>query len=75
MIDFYVVLAGHNKVSDAGRDTTCMRKFKAPSIQKVQKMRDLPKMSFTEKPFERFRRKKSKTFLAQIKQPRDTHGP
>ena len=33
MFNFYVVLAGHDKVSDAGRATTCRRKFKAPSLQ------------------------------------------
>ena len=33
MFNFYVVLAGHDKVNDAGRATTCRRKFKAPSLQ------------------------------------------
>ena len=33
MFNFYVVLAGHEKVTDAGRATTCRRKFKAPSSQ------------------------------------------
>ena len=33
MFNFYVVLAGHDKVSDASRATTCRRKFKAPSVQ------------------------------------------
>ena len=33
MFNFYVVLAGHTKVSDAGRATTGRRKFKAPSLQ------------------------------------------
>ena len=33
MFNFYVVLAGHDKVSDAGRATTCRRKLKAPSLQ------------------------------------------
>ena len=33
MFNFYVVLAGHDKVSDATRATTCRRKFKAPSEQ------------------------------------------
>ena len=33
MFNFYVVLAGHAKVSDADRATTCRRKFKAPSLQ------------------------------------------
>ena len=33
MFKFYVVLAGHDKVSDAGRATTCRLKLKAPSLQ------------------------------------------
>ena len=38
MFNFYVVLAGHDMVTDAGRATTCRRKVKAPWLQtKVQK--------------------------------------
>ena len=33
MYNFYVVLAGHDMVTDASRATTCRRKFKAPSLQ------------------------------------------
>ena len=33
MFNFYVVLAGHDKVTDAGRAATCRRKSKAPSLQ------------------------------------------
>ena len=33
MFIFYVVLAGQDKVNDAGRATTCRRKFKAPQLQ------------------------------------------
>ena len=33
MFNFYVVLAGHSKVSDAGRAATCWLKFKAPSLK------------------------------------------
>ena len=33
MFNFYVVLAGHDNVTDAGRATTSRRKFKAPSLQ------------------------------------------
>ena len=44
MFNFYVVLAGHEKVSDAGRATTCRRQCKAPCLQtKVKKMKDLSK--------------------------------
>ena len=30
LFNFYVVLADHDMVNDAGRATTCRRKFKAP---------------------------------------------
>ena len=33
MFNFYVVLAGHDKVNDAGRASTCRQKFKALSLQ------------------------------------------
>ena len=33
MFNFYVVLAGHDKVTDASMTTTCKQKFKAPSLQ------------------------------------------
>ena len=33
MFNFYVVSAGHDMVTDAGRATTCRRKFKAPWFQ------------------------------------------
>ena len=47
---FYVVLADHDMVTDAGQTTKCRRKFKTPWLQtKVQKMKDHPKMSLTEK--------------------------
>ena len=59
MFNFYAFLAGHDKVSDAGRATTCRRKFKDPSIQNVQKMKDLPKTWVLRgKQFEDIRRKK-----------------
>ena len=64
MFNFCEVFVGRAMVSDAGRANTCRRKFKAPWLQtKVQKMKDLPKMSFTEKPFDDFRQNK-KHFLA-----------
>ena len=60
MFNFYVVLAGHDKVSDTGRATTCRRKLKAHRYkQKVQKMKGLPKTWVLRgKQFEDFRRKK-----------------
>ena len=33
IFNFYVVLASHDKASDADRATRCRRKFKAPSLQ------------------------------------------
>ena len=33
VFNFHVVLAGHGKVTDAGRASICRRKFKAPSLQ------------------------------------------
>ena len=64
LFKFYVVLAGHYKITNAGGDTTCRRKFKALSLQtKARKMKELPEMSSTEKLSEGFRRKKI-TFLA-----------
>ena len=59
LFNFYVVLAGHYMIINTGGATTCRRNFKALSIQtKVQKMKELPEMSSTEKPSEGFRREK-----------------
>ena len=33
MFNFYVILADHDMVNDAGRATTCRRKFKVPLLQ------------------------------------------
>ena len=33
MCNIYVVLASHDKATDAGRAATCKRIFKAPSLQ------------------------------------------
>ena len=75
MFNFYVLFAGHDVVTDAGRATMRRRKFKTPSLRKkVQKMKDLPKTwVFMGKQFEDFRRKK--TLPASTKQPRGTHRP
>ena len=32
MFNFYAVSADHDKVSDAGKDTACWCKFKAPAL-------------------------------------------
>ena len=60
MFNFYIILAGHEKLSDADRVTTYGPKFKAPSLkQKVQKMKDLPKTwVLTGQQLEVFKRKK-----------------
>ena len=64
MFNFYVVLAGHGKVTDATSATMCRLKIKAPSLQtKSTKMEGLPKMTFTEKQFDDFRQNKLQ-FLA-----------
>ena len=55
MFNFYVVLAGHDMVTDAGRVTTRRRKLK---VQLVPKNKDLPKTwVLTGKQFEVFRPK------------------
>ena len=56
LFNFYVVSAGHDMVTEAGRATTRRLKFKAPS---VQKMKDRPKTwVLTGKQFEEFRLEK-----------------
>ena len=58
MFNFYAVLTGHDKVTDADRATRCRRKFKAPSLQKHStKKRPSENMSFNVKTFEDFRQK------------------
>ena len=56
----YVALAGHDKVTDTGRATTCRCKFKAPSLQtKCAKNEEhFEIMGFNGKQFEDFRQKK-----------------
>ena len=60
MFNFYVVLAGHDKVSDAGRATTCRRKLKAPSLQTKSTKNEGPpeNMGFKGKTVWRFQTKK-----------------
>ena len=43
MLIFYVVLAGRDKVTDAGRATSCSCKVKAPSLQQKVQKKDIPK--------------------------------
>ena len=79
MFNFYVVLAGHDKVSDAGRATTCRRKLKAPSLQTKSTKNEGPpeNMGFKGKQFEDFRRKKrTETLFSTFqKKPSGTPGP
>ena len=50
MFNIYVVLAGHDMVTDASTATTCRRNFKAPSCQtKYKKWRTFRKHEFLEK--------------------------
>ena len=60
MFNFYVVLAGHDKVSDAGRATTCRRKLKAPSLQTKSTKNEGPpeNMGFEGKTVWKFQTKK-----------------
>ena len=78
MFNFYVVSAGYDMVTDAGRATTCRREFKAPWLQtKVQKMKDLPRTwVLTGKQFENFRPKKIKNSSPRIeKKTKETQDP
>ena len=60
MFNFYVVYAGHDTVTDAGRATTRRRKFKAPSLKtKCTKKEGPPEnMGFKGKTVWRFQTKK-----------------
>ena len=75
MFNFYVVLGGHNKVSDTCRVTTCRLIWKARSLKtKCTKNKGpFENMSFSKKTVWRFQRKKN-TLLAQSKQLRGTHS-
>ena len=78
MFTFYVILAGHDRITDAGRANKCRRKVKAPRLQtKVHKMKDLSKTwVLSGKQFEEFRQKKNKNRnLDPSKTPTETDGP
>ena len=76
LFNFFVALVGHDKVTDADRATSCWRKIKGSWLRtKDQKMKDLPKISFTEKLFEDFRRKKKQKFHSwHGEQNKKNHG-
>ena len=60
MFNFYVVLAGHDKVTDANMATTSRRKIKAPSLQTKSTKNEGPfeNMGFNGKTVWRFQTKK-----------------
>ena len=65
MFNFYVVLAGHSKVTDAGRATMCRLKIKAPSLQTKSTKNGRPSENdFQEKTIWRFQTKQT-TVLSQ----------
>ena len=60
MFNFNVVLAGHNKVRDAGRAATCWLKCKAPSLKTKSTKNEEPfgnKNKFSYKNRQEFSRK------------------
>ena len=79
MFNFDVILAGHDMVSDAGRATTCRRKFKAPSVRTKSTKNDGPpeNMGFKGKTVSRFQTKKrTETLFSTFqKQPIGIQGP
>ena len=42
IFNFYVILAGHDMITDAGRATICSRKFKAPWLETIVKKNEAP---------------------------------
>ena len=78
MFKFYVTLAGHDMVTNAGRATNYKQNIKAPWLPtKEETMKDLPKTwVLTGKQFEDFRRKKEqKLKLRFSKTASGTQGP
>ena len=61
LFSFFLVSAGHDMDTDTDRATSCWCNFKAPSLQKVHKMKDLSKHGFYQKAVWRFQSKKAKT--------------
>ena len=79
MFTFYVILAGHDIVTDAGRTTTRRRKLKAPSLPTKCTKNEGPfeNMDLLRgKQFEYFRRKKNRNEILKLsKIPSVTHDP
>ena len=63
LFNFFAVLAGHDKVSDAGSFTSCRRKFKDALLQTKHTKNERPPENsvWSGKQFEDFRRKKTNT--------------
>ena len=73
MFNFYVVLTGHDMVTDASRATTRRPKFKVYQ-QKVQSLNDLPKTwNSSGKSFEDFRQKNINSGIDQTTQWNTRH--
>ena len=80
MFNFYVVLAGHDMVTDSDRVTIFSRKVKAPLLQTESTKNEgrSENMGFTENPFEDFRGKnfEKETILSTfMKQPSGMQDP
>ena len=75
MFNFYVILAGHDMVTDTGRATMCKCKFQTPSLQtKYTKNEErFENIGFNGKQFEDSDEKN--TLLASPKQAHETRGP
>ena len=70
MFNFCEVFVGRAMVTDAGKANTCRHKSKAPWLQtKVQKMKDLPKMSFTKNRLNNSDEKKTINFQPRPNNP------
>ena len=80
LFNFYVISAGHDMASDAGRATTCRRNFKAPWLQteRTKNEGSSEKMSFNGETFWRFQTKKIKSSTLPMenktKEPQDPKG-
>ena len=68
MFNFYVALAGHDKLTDAGMVTTCWRNFKVPSVptKSIRKEEPPKNMDFNVKKFEDFRPKKKLKYISSV---------
>ena len=68
MFFYYVILAGHDMITDTGRAAMCRRKFKAPWLQtKLQKIKDLSKTwVLSGKQFEGLGRQKERKHYSRL---------